>query len=190
LKKHLHIQALDPYINMPTDVHGITHAGTIGLFDDDDENAASLARAERHEIQGLEKYIRCRERRSRKLRKENKAADGLSPESSGRAKLSRSASWFGHLLNGGKEHSPELAPILSSDEKHDNDDKKIPEIRVEDTAEWAIVRRPEAPAQVYTAQDVDPVDSPFLRECGMVRVVSDDASGCHIVPKSRIEKND
>jgi len=158
--------------NMPTDVHGITHAGTIGLFDDDDENARSLARAERHEIKDLEKGIRRRERHAaRKLRKEQKVADGQG-ESSDRPKPSRSASWFGQLFGGTKEPARE---------QNEGD--------VEKPAEWAIVAKPE-PTQVCTVEDVDPVDSPFLRECGMVRVVSHDAGGCHIVPKSRIEKND
>ncbi|KAF2818830.1 hypothetical protein CC86DRAFT_151206 [Ophiobolus disseminans] len=174
---------------MPTDHHGVTHAGAIGLFDDDDENAATLASAERHEIAGLEKVIRCEERSTkRKLRKEDKAAQR---EVECKPNLPRPVSWLNRLFSASSSESS--LTRLAEEESETDDEKKTTTTtkkkkkRVK--AEWTVVRRPVAPDAVYTAQDVDPVDSPFLRECGMVRVVSDDAGGCHIVPKSTIQKN-
>lgn len=169
---------------MPTDVHGITHAGAIGLYDDDEENAASLARAERCEVKDLEKVIRRADRRSkRQERKDDKVAQR---DTNNKAKLSQPASWFGHLLSGGKDPSPKRTGAKPVHDKEGGSKTKIP---ITSREEWMVVRRPEEPDAVYTVQDVDSVDSPFLRECGMVRVVSDDAVGCHIVAKSRIEKN-
>jgi len=55
---------------------------------------------------------------------------------------------------------------------------------------YKIVRRPATPEQVYHAEDVEAVDSPWLRECGMVKVKSDGAGGCHIVSKTDIEKSE
>jgi hypothetical protein len=52
------------------------------------------------------------------------------------------------------------------------------------------VRKPPTPEPLYTAEDMDPVESPWLRECGMVKVKSKDPGGCHIVPKSVIQKSE
>jgi len=148
---------------MPTDEHGQTHAGTIGLFDDADELAATALRTERHERRELESQIRRLERRTgRQHRKEVRAADGKS----------RLPLW--------------LAKIFRSDEKASDDGDKTITV----TEEWIVVRKPVTREPEYTAQDIDPVDSLWLRECGMVRVKSDDAGGCHIVPKSSVQKND
>jgi hypothetical protein len=60
---------------MPTDQHGQTHLGTIGLFDDDDEHVASVKRSEHHERERLESAARRLDRRSdRQNRKDVKAA--------------------------------------------------------------------------------------------------------------------
>lgn len=168
---------------MPTDHHGVTHAGALGLFDDDDENAATTARAERHEIASLQKVIRREERRTkRKVRKEDKAAQR---EADGKPRLPRSASWLSRLFSGSGSESSTTRFVDEND-----DEKKTAAMPIRVTTEWTVVRRDVTPDAVYTAQDVDPVDSPFLREFGMVRVVSDDAGGCHIVPKSTIQKSD
>lgn len=148
---------------MPTDEYGQTHAGTIGLFDDADEHAATTLRAERRERQDLESQIRHFERRAgRQHHKEVRAAEGKS----------KLPLW--------------LAKIFRTDKKpSDGGDRAITI-----TEEWIVVRRPVTPEPEYTAQDIDPVDSLWLRECGMVRVKSDDAGGCHIVPKSSVQKSD
>jgi hypothetical protein len=172
---------------MPTNQHGITHAGTIGLFDDPDETAASNAHIERHEIRGLEKVIRRENKRVlRKRRKDEKRKDEKSPHHNPdkKPKLSRPASWFGTLFGGSKDVSPERTPSrLVEKVKDRRKSSPMPQ-------GWEVVRKPATPEPVYTAQDVDLVDSPWLRECGMVRVTSGDAGGCHIVPKSRIDKSD
>jgi hypothetical protein len=49
---------------MPTDQHGVTHAGALGLFDDVDENNAAAERSERHERECLETVIRREYRRA------------------------------------------------------------------------------------------------------------------------------
>jgi hypothetical protein len=41
---------------------------------------------------------------------------------------------------------------------------------------------------VYTAENTDPVDSPWSKEYCVVCVTSEDAVGCHIVPESIIQK--
>lgn len=56
--------------------------------------------------------------------------------------------------------------------------------------ECPIARTPSTPEPVYTTEDVDSVDSPWLQECGMVRINSDDRGGCHIVPKESIQKDE
>jgi hypothetical protein len=148
---------------MPTDEYGQTHAGTIGLFDDADEYAATALRSERRERRELESQIRRLERRAdRQHREEVRAAEG---------KLEL-PSW--------------LAKIFRIDEKPGDDGDRTITV----TEEWIVVRRPVMPEPEYIAQDIDPVDSVWLRECGMVRVKSDDAGGCHIVPKSIIQKSD
>ena len=144
------------------------------------------------EVAALEKVIRRETRRSkRKLRKANKAAQKETNAEDGKAKLPRPVSWLHRLFSGSKDSTSKAVfakPI--SEKEDDSDEAKTAKMPTVIAAEWTVVRRPSTPDAVYTAQDVDPVDSPFLRECGMVRVVSDDAGGCHIVPKSTIQKND
>ncbi|KAH3960667.1 hypothetical protein HBI24_201040 [Parastagonospora nodorum] len=148
---------------MPTDEHGQTHAGAIGLFDDADEYAATTLRSERRERRELEAQIRRHERSAgRQHRKEVRTAQGKS----------KLPSW--------------LAKIFRIDEKRGDDGDRTITV----TEEWIVARRPVTPEPEYTAQDIDPADSLWLRECGMVRVKSDDAGGCHIVPKSSVKKSD
>lgn len=166
---------------MPTDRHGVTHVGTIGLFDDDDEYQVAMDNAERHERKHLESKIRRQERRDkRQQRKEDRAAD---QEISGKSKLLWPFSRLGRFFGGGKK------PRLDATSTIDDGDE--PTSGIQKTTEYVIVRKPSTPEVVYTAQDVDTtIDSPWLRECGMVRVMSDDAGGCHIVPKSSIQKSE
>jgi hypothetical protein len=171
---------------MPTDKHGVTHAGTLGLFDDDDENCTSVERSERHEIEHLRSQIRRYERReNRRERWGLKAADRAAK---GKSKLTWPMLWFGKVFGGAKELSPEPSPVSPLGGQGQVDDELVRDIRVK--TEWVVVRKPPTPERLYTADDIDPVDSPWLRECGMVRVKCDYAGGCHIVPKSSIEKND
>jgi hypothetical protein len=172
---------------MPTDQHGMTHTGAIGLFDDDDERDAVTERSERHERKRLESKIRRRERRAdRQKRKEAKAAD---QEAKGRPKLLRAPSWIENLFGGRKDLSSEPATgrFVGNTDK-DRSDQSDMSIRV--TTEYVVIRRPPTPQPEYTTDDIDPTDSPWLRECGMVRVKSDNDGGCHIVPKSSIQKSD
>ena len=55
---------------------------------------------------------------------------------------------------------------------------------------YNIVRRPKTPDPVYQDKDVQPVDSPWLRECGMVKVKSKNPGGCHIVSKTIIQREE
>ncbi|CAO2653610.1 Nn.00g030210.m01.CDS01 [Neocucurbitaria sp. VM-36] len=185
---------------MPTDVHGQTHAGSFGLFDDDAEHNDAIARAERHEHERLEGLIRRQERREkRRFRKDEKVA-GRSNAAHTKSKLPRSMSWLGKLFGGGggRDLSLEAATARSVAAATDSADEgrvegensrkgKLPERQM---SEYVIVRKPETPEPVYTGEDVDATDSPWLRACGMVRVKSDDPGGCHIVPKSVIQKNE
>tara|TARA_R110002003_G_scaffold105_3_gene8744 strand:- start:15825 stop:16346 length:522 start_codon:yes stop_codon:yes gene_type:complete len=173
---------------MPTDQHGVTHAGALGLFDDVDENNAAAERSERHERECLETVIRREHRRAgRQHRKEAKAARR---EIRGRSIPSWPASWFGKVLHGGKHSSHDSGSSKLDNGASGDEEKDTVRGRIRLTTEYVVVPRPVTPDPVYTAEDIDPVDSPWLRECGMVRVKSDDNGGCHIVPKSSIQKHD
>jgi hypothetical protein len=155
---------------MPRDHHGVLHAGSLGLFDDLDELDATHFRAERHEREYLESVIRHQQRReARQYRKNLKAATNTKPPS----RLPWPISLLVRFFGGVKDTGPA-------------DDKKARQIR--EPIEYIVVRRPETPELVYTEEDVDPVHSLWLEECGMVRVRSKDPGGCHIVPKDRIVK--
>ncbi|KAJ4364556.1 hypothetical protein N0V83_009152 [Neocucurbitaria cava] len=185
---------------MPTDVHGQTHAGSLGLFDDDTEHDNATARAERHEYERLEGVIRRQERRdARQSRKDQKAAEHRAAAAAqGKSKLL--PRWLGRLFGGGggkdlssDDATPPARPVAVAEGQRgrgieeERGRSRIPRRNME---EYVIVRRPETPEPVYTGEDVDAVDSPWLRECGMVRVKSDDPGGCHIVPKSVVQKNE
>lgn len=175
---------------MPTDAHGVTHAGTLGLFDDIDENAAAALRAERHERETLETAIRRHERRAGRQRRRD--AQTAEREAAGKSKLPWHLSWFARLFGGGKDSSPDSRHTGAVDGILADGSGKG-KARKEDeyeTSGFKVIRKPSTPEPVYTAEDVDPVDSPWLRECGVVRVKSDDGGGCHIVPKSSIQKSD
>jgi hypothetical protein len=112
LLKHLHVlsplQASSSYPTMPTDRHGVTHAGTLDLFDDNDENYTSVERSERHEIEHLQSQIRRHERREdRKERRELKAA---SRAAKGKPKLQWPMSWIGKIFAEGKSLSRNPSP--------------------------------------------------------------------------------
>lgn len=157
---------------MPKDHHGVTHAGSLGLFDDEDENAASTARAESHEIVRLERKMGRRERQQRR-------------KASGKPEFPHGMAWLGKIkiFSGSSSSSSTSIDRIHgkyAEKQQDESEEK----------QFEVVRRPATPEPVYKAQDVDPVDTPWLRECGMVRVKSDDAGGCHIVPKSTISKSE
>jgi hypothetical protein len=191
LLKHLHVlsplQASSSYPIMPTDRHGVTHAGTLGLFDDDDENYISVERSQRHEIEHLQSQTRRHERREDcKERRELKAS---SRAAKGKSKLQWPMSWIGKVFARGKSSSPKTSPVRpvgGTDQGGNNEPARERRVKTE----WVVVQKRPTPEPVYTADDIDAVDSPWLRECSMVRVKSDDPGGCHVVPKSSIEKND
>lgn len=170
---------------MPTDHYGVTHAGSLGLFDDDEENAAAIARSERHERERLESAIRRHERHSeRQHRREVRTAYGGK-------KLSWRVLWFGKMFPGtGSTNTGTETKILDGKPAEEGQEKDKNKMSIRMTKKFEVVRRPVTPEKVYTAQDVDLMDSPWLRERGMARVNSDDAGGCHIVPRSTIQKCD
>ncbi|KAH7072029.1 hypothetical protein BKA63DRAFT_567958 [Paraphoma chrysanthemicola] len=172
---------------MPTDQHGVTHAGALGLYDDADEKMAADQRLERHQREHLRTMIRREQRREgRQQRKEAKATKR---EAEGRSVLLRPGSWLEKALHREK-HSRTESHRLKLGEDGIDDDKKPTKGQMRVTTEYVVVRRPATPEPAHTAEDIDPIDSPWLRECGMVRVKSDDSGGCHIVPKNSIQKND
>jgi hypothetical protein len=176
---------------MPKDPHGQAHTGTYGLYDDPDELAQTTAREEAHEIHCLQGQIRRQERRDRRLdRKEEKAAKRVAAGKAPKSK-SKIASLLGRVFRGGRRSSSSIGgpavPSRHGDSDDDNEEmKKVERVK---RPGYRIVRRPVTPEQVYHAEDVDAVDSPWLRECGMVKVKSEGAGGCHIVSKSDIEKS-
>jgi hypothetical protein len=137
LLRPLHIlsplQASSPYPTMPSDKHGVTHAGTLGLFDDDDENYTSIERLERHEIEHLQSQIRRHERREdRKERQELKAAGRAAK---GKSKLQWPIAWIGKVFAGGRDLSPNPSParpVGGTDQGGNNEPAR--EIRVK--TEW------------------------------------------------------
>lgn len=169
---------------MPTDRHGITHAGALGLYDDDDEYDAAMRRMERHERERLASEIRRQERLAAKehrqamkaARRDNEPPSRLPKQIARLGKLFSSKSGESSASQGKCEDVKRSEPPKSS--QHD------PEVP---PSGFIVVRRPSTPEPVYTMDDVDPIDSPWLDECGMVRVITNDISGCRIVPKSSIE---
>lgn len=165
---------------MPTDIHGQPHTGSVGLFDDPSEHASALARTERHEHARLEGVIRRHERhQKRQFAKEAKAASKATQGKSKSASKLSPIAWMSKLFGGGKD--------VKTDTVDAGGERTLPERKIE---EYIIVRKEEAPEKVYTREDVDPVDSLWLRECGMVRVNSGGPGGCHIVPEGVIRKNE
>lgn len=159
---------------MPIDIHGQVHAGSLGLFDDDNEHRRAVDRAERREREYLEKVIRREERREDRIyRKDVKTAERV-------AAGKPAQSWFSRIFHRNRNDEPG---------ENENDVTKEGRIPVRERGEYVIVRKPPTPEPVYTEDDMDPVDSPWLNACGMVRVKSTDPGGCHIVPKSSIQKS-
>jgi hypothetical protein len=177
---------------MPKDPQGQAHTGTYGLFDDPDELAQTTAREEAHEIHRLQGQIRRLERRDRRLdRKEEKAAKRVAAGKAPKYK-SKISSFLGRVFGSGRRSSSSIGgpdvPSRHGDSDEDNEEmKKVERVK---RPGYRIVRRPVTPEQVYHAEDVDAVDSPWLRECGMVKVKSEGAGGCHIVSKTDIEKSE
>jgi hypothetical protein len=168
---------------MPTGPHGQAHTGTYGLFDDPDELAQTIALEETHEIHRLEGQIRRQERRDRhEDRKEEKAAKR---KASRRAPKSKISLLFGKIFGGKYSGSIRKPARLSG-----SDDEDAMAAKEAKGTGYKIVRRPVTPETVYHAEDVEAVDSLWLRECGMVKVKSDGGGGCHIVSKTDIEKSE
>lgn len=162
---------------MPTDIHGQVHAGSLGLYDDAKEQDDAAARAERHERAHLEGVIRRQIRREkRRSNKDHKAAERLA---AGKSKHS----WLRRVFSGEKSRASN-----AEDGNGDDDGYEPVKLPVREREDYAIVRRPVTPDPVYTIDDVDPEESLWLKECGMVRVLSDDPGGCHIVPASCIQR--
>ncbi|KAH7084328.1 hypothetical protein FB567DRAFT_593800 [Paraphoma chrysanthemicola] len=172
---------------MPTDQHGVTHAGALGLYDDADETMAADQRLERHQREHLGTVIRREQRRVR--RQHRKEANTPKSEAEGRSVLLRPRSWLEKALHREHHSRIESSPLKLGEEDGTGGDKKPAKGQIKVTTEYVVVRRPATPEPTYTAEDIDPIDSPWLRECGMVRVKSDDCGGCHIVPKNSIHKN-
>ncbi|KAH8725712.1 hypothetical protein GQ44DRAFT_615513 [Phaeosphaeriaceae sp. PMI808] len=153
---------------MPTDKHGVTHAGSLGLFDDEVEIAAAADRAARHERECLAEAIRRHGQHVERERREtDKAVERM-------AKGKNNVSWMQRLFGRGSSGDGEKDGLVDTTT----------------TTTFKVVHRPVKPEKKYVAEDIDPVNSLWLRECGMVRVKSGDVGGCHIVPKSSIAKND
>ncbi|KAF2034136.1 hypothetical protein EK21DRAFT_97628 [Setomelanomma holmii] len=174
---------------MPTDQHGVTHAGSLGLFDDDIEIKAAADRSERHERDRLATLLRREERRAgRRHRREARSAEREAHRGS---TSSWRGSWFGKTF-GSRIHEDRGSEkkTLLGERGVDEENEPPPTGCIRISTEYTVVRGPVSPSPVYTAEDIDPVDSPWLRECGMVRVKSEESGGCHIVPKSNIQKND
>lgn len=171
---------------MPTDPTGQPHTGNHGLFDDASETARTTALAERHEISRLEGQIRHQKRRDKRLKRKQEKETNTTHQL---PHFKRSESKLHVLLGkffGDREHIRDDGSLGEEKEGEGGSTER----KREGTVEYTIVRRPVAPDTIYRAEDVDPVESLWLRECGMVKVKSGDPGGCHIVPKSVIEKSE
>jgi len=139
----------------------------MSLFDDPDEiEAAERRELKYHQAQILRLQRQDKSNRVRKEKAASRIAQGKSPEP-----------WYSRIFRRGEDQRTGAL----DDQKPDVSPRESTEY------EYVIVRRPSTPEVIYTLNDVDPVDSPWLAECGMVRVRSDDEGGCHIVPKSSIQ---
>jgi hypothetical protein len=184
---------LIPTSIMPKDPSGQTHTGTYGLFDDPDEIATTTAHAENNELHQLEGVIRREERHDRHLdrkeervdqRLDRKAAKAAKRVAAGKPPKSRIHSFLGNVFGGRDDvaDGDEAVRLVAGDTRKERRRGK--------RAEYTIVKKPKTPEPVYYADDVIPIDSPWLRECGMVKVKSKDVAGCHIIPKISIQKGE
>lgn len=171
---------------MPKDILGQTHAGSLGLFDDASEYDVTTARAERRERGRLEGMVRRHVRRDkRQFRKEQKTAKRAAQKVT---KIPRLVSWFLDLFGRKETNSVTAAPSTSAGTCSDKGKRERYRVGVPlmGLGDFVIVRRPESAELIYTAEDVEPLDSPWLMECGMVRVRSSETGECHVVPKRAI----
>ena len=149
---------------MPTDARGRLHAGSLGLFDDDFEYQKPSRSAKRQERRRLEGAIRLDEKYDTLYVMQHND------------KPTWSSNWLKRLFCGGKTDGYEIissTPVI--------DEKTALEKAI---GHYTNAGKPLAAGLVVSIEKVDPVDSPWLRECGMVRVRSDDPGRCHIVPRS------
>ncbi|KAF2800952.1 hypothetical protein K505DRAFT_227490 [Melanomma pulvis-pyrius CBS 109.77] len=148
---------------MPTDHTGQLHAGSIGLFDDDDEYELTQSHLRRRQ-QRLERKVEKRlEKEARKSAKKSET-EGSRP--------SGLLSWFVRLF-GLRKASPSSRVV----------------VRREITGLQRRSRTPllyESNGPTYPASSVHPEPSIFLEECGMVRVRSSKVGGWDIVPRTAI----
>ncbi|KAI8941607.1 hypothetical protein NX059_002822 [Plenodomus lindquistii] len=168
-----------------TDARGAQHCGSTGLFDDPDEIEAAAQRREHHELRYHEAQIRRMQQwdardRLKQKKEERRVAQGKSPKP-----------WYSKMFGKSKEQKGEVGSAGSGAA----DDEKIRETSAGTAPrgrgyEYVIVRRRPTPEAIYTENDVDDVESAWLEACGMVRVMSDDRGGCHIVPKSSIQSSE
>ncbi|KNG46818.1 DNA binding protein [Stemphylium lycopersici] len=183
---------------MPRDAWGQPHTGSQGLFDDVDETARSTARAEAKEIKALQTQIRRQLRRDRhqeykEAKIARRIAAGKPPESRMSELLERV---FGARRkgDGGSLNAEEEAMRRIEAEKLEEGEeggvwegnRSSGRARIS----YSIVRISKMPDPAYRDNDVQPVDSPWLRECGMVKVKSSNPGGCHIVSKTIIQREE
>ncbi|CAA9960511.1 hypothetical protein PTMSG1_03913 [Pyrenophora teres f. maculata] len=178
---------------MPRDPTGVPHTGTLGLFDDPDELAASTALATSHELHRLKGQIRRLERHdvsaarrqyregSKERRKDGKKDKGKEGwwckifNSSNKAARPNSSLSKSNLSS---ENMTTANTLRSNYGPEDEEEYKNNKHKI---IHYEIVRRPTTPEAEWKAEDVQSVDSIWLQECGMVRVKSGCPGGCRIV---------
>ena len=139
----------------------VTHRGAHGLFDDIDEGSHSEA----HELHHVQKTSR-RHQTNKEARMAERIARGKPAES----KLS--------CL---------FAKVLPRSDRKDgferfDDEKEDPSQGITITVNGNAMPG-ESPMYQNRVWDIGAVESPWLKECGMIRVKSNSPGGCHIVAK-------
>ncbi|KAF2245760.1 hypothetical protein BU26DRAFT_508362 [Trematosphaeria pertusa] len=156
---------------MPLDRHGQLHAGSIGLFDDPDEDEYTQRKWQRRQEE-KENWAKIKAEHQRK-KAEKQAIKVLNPPST--------LSWFRRFFFKGKEASrapstarrqPTPSPSSASvGSPWDSDGEPLSR----------------TPSPTYSASEVDDeLDSPFYQELGLVRLKADRNTDVKVVPRSSI----
>lgn len=147
---------------MPKDPNRVNHRGAQGLFDDIDD----VSHAEEHELQDASRRAAAKEaKRAQRIARGKPAESKLSCLfAKVLSKRDKKDDGFEHFEDGIVSESITVTPEIK-------------------------VTVPETKGYRYRDWDTGAVESPWLRECGMIRVKSNEPGGCRIVAKPFLLKD-
>lgn len=152
------------------------HRGARGLFDDMDDASPNEA----HEMHNVEKMKR---RQREQMNKEAKRAQRLAMGKPAESKLS-------YLFTRAFSKNDKKDDDVDEFEPSANEKENFPpRVAVATGAKAMVMAGETAKYHRNREWDTGAVESPWLKECGMIRVKSNNPGGCHIVAKPFILKD-